>query len=107
LIVETVQAFDGDIIKFAGDALFAQWQASPSRTLEGEETDQTGKWQGVDLSKRMELAVRMAACCSARIIDLCSDYPVSSGTEVAYLDVHCGVGECPLVPAATRAGMRL
>jgi class 3 adenylate cyclase len=93
LIVETVQEFDGDIIKFAGDALFAQWQASPSRTLEGEETDQSGKWQGVDLNKRMDMAVWMAACCAAKIIDLCSDFAVyDSGREIATLDVHCGVG---------------
>jgi class 3 adenylate cyclase len=93
LIVETVQEFDGDIIKFAGDALFAQWQASPSRTLEGEEMDETSKWQGIDLSKRMEMAVRMAGCCAAKIIDLCSEYPVyENGREIATLDVHCGVG---------------
>ena len=100
-IVDMVEAFGGDVLKFAGDALFAEWQATASSPLEsGENVSLTGNsqcsiepWHGLGL----EECVLTAAACGARIVDECSDYPVyesggTSGKLVTTLNVHCGVG---------------
>lgn len=100
-IVDLVEAFGGDILKFAGDALFAEWQASISNPLEsgdgisiaGNSQCSIEPWHGLGL----EECVLTAAACGARIVDECSDYPVyesggTSGKLVTSLNVHCGIG---------------
>lgn len=103
MIVDEVEAFGGDILKFAGDAVFCEWQATTSNPLEAFDGASLGgisqgsrsiePWHGLGL----EECVLTAAACGARIVDKCSDHPVyecggSSGTQVATLNVHCGVG---------------
>lgn len=88
-------------MKFAGDALFAEWQASISNPLEcgdgisiaGNSQCSMEPWHGLGL----EECVLTAAACGARIVDECSDYPVyesggTSGKLVTSLNVHCGIG---------------
>ena len=81
LLVSHVSDFNGDIQKFAGDALFAEFRATPK----------------CPLSKCCELA----AACAASLVRNCSDFPVSTicglmDTEAdgipASLNVHCGLG---------------
>jgi hypothetical protein len=76
----------GDLLKFAGDAVFIEWKADDNQTLES--------------------CVEQAANCAAKIISVCSDYTVlengaNGGTacvvsnqaaKVDSLNVHCGIG---------------
>jgi len=84
VIVNTITDCRGDILKFAGDAVFAEWTSSGLSD---------------DFEKCMEDAVMNACCCAATIVETCSDYPVfknigigDQGEQVATLNVHCGVG---------------
>jgi hypothetical protein len=89
LIVDEISGHGGDVLKFAGDAVFAEWRVSPKNKVE-------------NLRDTVEGCVTVAAICGARIADQCSDYPVYSGTavggrigqgsKVGSLNVHCGVG---------------
>jgi len=101
MIVDEVEAFGGDILKFAGDAVFCEWQATISNRIEsgdgnslaGSSQGSIEPWHGLGL----EECVLTAAACGARIVKKCSDYPVyygggSSGTQVGTLNIHCGVG---------------
>lgn len=83
LITKTVFDYEGDIQKFAGDALFAEWRVTDSRP----------KAYCVDL----------AAHCAAHLVKACADFPVmafgdivdvarGNGTPVTHLNVHCGLG---------------
>jgi len=93
LIVEHVQSFGGDILKFAGDAVFAEWRASSNKFLEVDEGDPMGgSFGGKGLGA--EKAVVTAAACAARIIDKCADYKVydDNGKEIATLNLHCAIG---------------
>jgi len=74
--------FSGDIQKFAGDALFAEWRVSPTMNL--------------------AQCVEAAAACSASLVQNCADFPVMAiaasaqkGSPVTHLNIHCGlaVGE--------------
>ncbi len=72
----------GDILKFAGDAIFAEWRMQDHLDL--------------------ERCVNIAATCGAEIVAKCSDYPIYNeqlvGSNrnvtdaVATLNVHCGLG---------------
>lgn len=108
LIVNEITVHGGDILKFAGDALFAEWSA---------------------VSDDMDLAecTKAAAMCGASIVKKASGFnvygskgkgsknkQVSAGSNirvrVATLDVHCGLGVGPLTGlhvgnvGATRGG---
>jgi class 3 adenylate cyclase len=81
LLVSHVNDFNGDIQKFAGDALYAEFRATPK----------------CPLSKCCELA----AACAASLVRDCSDFPVSTICGLmdadadgipASLNVHCGLG---------------
>jgi class 3 adenylate cyclase len=61
LIVNEVTSHGGDILKFAGDAIFAEWKAS--RTKSGQS---------------IEYCVVKAAECASSIVANCSDYPIYS-----------------------------
>jgi class 3 adenylate cyclase len=97
MIVEEVEAFGGDVLKFAGDAVFCEWQATTSNPLEsgdGYSLSATSQcsiepWHGLGQRE----CVLTAATCGAKIVDKCSDFPVYDGsTLVATLNVHCGLG---------------
>lgn len=87
LIVNEIVSLGGDVIKFAGDALFAEWQADIHEA---------------QTSRSLAECVAMAATCGARIVSSLSDFSaygsVSSGngymtgSALAVLNVHCGLG---------------
>jgi class 3 adenylate cyclase len=61
LIVNEVTTHGGDILKFAGDAIFAEWKASRRKP-----------------DQNIEFCVMRAAQCAASIVANCSDYPIHS-----------------------------
>ena len=93
LIVEHVESFGGDILKFAGDAVFVEWRASSTTLLEGNRDDPLGGTYGGQ-GLGAEKAAITAAACAARIIDKCADYKVldENGKKVATLNLHCAIG---------------
>lgn len=85
-IVDLVISHGGDVLKFAGDAVFAEWKTTTS-------TPQGAK----ELKLTIDLCVCAAATCAAAIVAQCSDFPVSSDgsdnvKQAATLNVHCGLG---------------
>ncbi len=114
-IVDEVTAHGGDILKFAGDAIFAEWRANEieQNTAYGERTrmclsskhsafQKVIKSLGGGTAKNrdeLEECVHTAAVCGAMIVNKCADYPIyaktvsgAQGEEVAKLNVHCGLG---------------
>jgi len=90
LIVNEIVCTGGDVIKFAGDALFAEWEVvAPIQ-------NETG------FSRSLPECVAIAATCGARIVASLSDFSVygsissgngySSGSALAVLNIHCGLG---------------
>ena len=81
-IVDKIFEFQGDIQKFAGDALFAEWRVSDTMNL--------------------DQCVEAAAACSASLVSECADYPVMAfgdlmfgadeSSPISTLNVHCGLG---------------
>jgi class 3 adenylate cyclase len=111
MIVSEVILFGGDILKFAGDAFFAEW-----RVVEEPETENDGNdnvlnplselnaslvsmnemvWDDIDMPP-LSNCVMMAAKCATSIVKKFSDYHVttadSRNTNKAMLNVHCGIG---------------
>jgi len=74
-IVSEILKHEGDILKFAGDALFAEWRANGECPL--------------------EKCTATAAYCGSQIVAKCSDFKVP-GCSVT-LNVHCGLGVGSLV----------
>jgi hypothetical protein len=69
--------FDGDIQKFAGDALFAEWRVTPSRSLEE--------------------CAKVAALCTCKIANDLKAFPVTvsqgcKGVETVRMTCRCGLG---------------
>lgn len=91
MIVQEVILYGGDILKFAGDAFFAEWRQSNSGTI----APKSGKG-------KLSVLVWQAASCAASIVEKFSDFHVSVDStftgnnlgpdEEATLDVHCGIG---------------
>jgi hypothetical protein len=79
-------------LKFAGDALIAEWKPTSSNT--GEDSDST------TLVEANRQAVWKATQCAVRIVNSCSDFPVNvpindNSTRFSttiWLNVHAGVG---------------
>ena len=74
-----IYEFNGDIQKFAGDAIFAEWRCSDKDP--------------------MEFCVAAATACASQIVDECSDFPVMAGgaqsrtgEPISSLNVHCALG---------------
>eukprot|EP00551_Chaetoceros_affinis_P009847 CAMPEP_0203685194 /NCGR_PEP_ID=MMETSP0090-20130426/48420_1 /ASSEMBLY_ACC=CAM_ASM_001088 /TAXON_ID=426623 /ORGANISM="Chaetoceros affinis, Strain CCMP159" /LENGTH=1325 /DNA_ID=CAMNT_0050554381 /DNA_START=512 /DNA_END=4489 /DNA_ORIENTATION=- len=83
-IIDEVTNHGGDVLKFAGDAVFAEWRAP--------------NYDHINLSakqRRDEVysCVQMAATCAANVVATCSDYPVlnDDGVKISTLNVHCGL----------------
>lgn len=82
--------YGGDVLKFAGDAIFAEWRIQDKFQSRNDEFNAT------------QLSVHSAASCAASVVEKCSDFPVfvssgsgrggSDGQQVATLNVHCGLG---------------
>lgn len=127
MIVSEVLQHGGDILKFAGDAFFAEWRvledahpddvslASSKRgTMNGRKSNpladlnaslasfhDMARDQHVDSNNipKLSTCVLSAARCAAAIVRSFSDYQVTSASNAneAMLNVHCGVGVGDLV----------
>lgn len=93
MIVNAITDDFGDILKFAGDAVFAEWRV-PLPLSHLDDPDKTEHF-----GKQIQKAVVDACQCAAKIVETCSDFPVfknvgvtNEGEQVASLNVHCGVG---------------
>jgi class 3 adenylate cyclase len=75
-LVKLIFMFGGDIQKFVGDALFAEWRVTPSRSLVG--------------------CAGLAAMCTCQLTRDLKDYPVTimngSSLETIQMNCHCGLG---------------
>jgi class 3 adenylate cyclase len=92
MIINEVTAHGGDVLKFAGDGIFVEWKASMPGSLPGLMGSQ---------QRSLTECVRVAAVCAASIVAKCSDFPIfahnplgsgGQGSQVATLNVHCGLG---------------
>jgi class 3 adenylate cyclase len=118
MIVNEVVSHGGDILKFAGDAFFAEWKVNDYE--DPNEADGTSNplsnlnaslstIQDMSSFNNEEDIPRLATCvlaackCAAAIVEKFSDYQVSSAIptampmengvrQEAMLNVHCGVG---------------
>lgn len=117
MITSEIAKHGGDTLKFAGDALFAEWKVSDQKeaeddTLGGAKCSKGWALEQLDLSlstlpggasttATTPLAVLTATRCAASIVAKFSDFEVSipssfsdgyAGNESAMLNVHCGLG---------------
>ena len=91
--MDEVISHGGDIINFAGDAIFIEWRV-------GEEYDALKIFRRKKTGHmKLEDCVYAAAVCGAMVVKKCADHPVYSkttsggqGEPVAALNVHCGLG---------------
>ena len=93
LIVSEITECGGDILKFAGDALFAEWPVV-EKTGQLSEIESKIDWLKTG-SFSIEQSLLCAALCGSRIVEKCSDFKVNipnKENESATLNVHCGVG---------------
>mgnify|MGYP005846492635 CR=1 FL=1 len=118
MIVNEVVSHGGDILKFAGDAFFAEWKVNDYEDVNAEGAtsnplsnlnaslstiqDMSGFNNEEDIP-RLATCVLAACKCAAAIVEKFSDYQVSSAIptampiengvrQEAMLNVHCGVG---------------
>lgn len=121
MIVTEVILHGGDVLKFAGDAFFAEWRASEEPHSDMDKLNPMQRFnsslsssQGFNLSsndqdntsrraiaKPISSRVWQAARCAASIVEKFSDFHVSVESRFtenslikgqALLDVHCGIG---------------
>jgi class 3 adenylate cyclase len=110
MIVGEVIQFGGDILKFAGDAFFAEW-----KVVEDDDDEEGNRdnplahlnaslasinefnWDDDDDIPKLSSCVLSAAKCGASIVKKFSDYQVTAVSEKTMLNVHCGVGVGHLV----------
>jgi class 3 adenylate cyclase len=104
MIVSEVIQHGGDILKFAGDAFFAEWKivedpeekaSTPLSQLNASLASMNDlDWDDEGIPK-LSSCVLQAAKCAISIVEKFSDYHVTSvagSTEDAVLNVHCGLG---------------
>ena len=97
LIVNVVVTHGGDVLKFAGDAMFVEWKATPLYTAGPQLLKTT--------TMPLEDCVTVAAICASEIVAQCSDFLIfahgvgtgGQGAQVASLNVHCGLGAGEMV----------
>lgn len=111
MIVSEVILYGGDILKFAGDAFFAEWKISEDVSSEesmgckGSALSQLNQSLASindfnfhdDAEDKLSACVLSAARCAASIVAKFSDFKVLPGSSDTMLNVHCGVGVGPLV----------
>ncbi len=99
--MDEVTNHGGDVLKFAGDAIFAEWrvkikkQSSPSNHSHSHSTNSHNIKEE---REEIDRCVQKAASCGASVVAKCSDYPVfnqgsqgNDGEQIATLNVHCGL----------------
>mmetsp|Transcript_13801 Transcript_13801/g.20475 ORF Transcript_13801/g.20475 Transcript_13801/m.20475 type:complete len:396 (-) Transcript_13801:493-1680(-) len=103
LIVNEVTEYGGDILKFAGDALFAEWpvnefdESYQNNHCNNEDGSESKTNHNSNKHNPLSYATQIAAACGASITAKCSDYEVSFGKlgsasqPKSTLNVHCGV----------------
>jgi class 3 adenylate cyclase len=114
MIVSEVIAYGGDILKFAGDAFFAEWRVMEENIGSSEDekanplSDLNASlvsineiaWDDNDVPP-LSNCVMMAAKCGTAIVKKFSDYHVTTadGRNIseAMLNLHCGVGAGSMV----------
>lgn len=116
MILSEVILHGGDVLKFAGDAFFAEWKVLKEEGCDAEKAETTNNpladlnaslasinemaWDDdIDLPK-LSTCVLSAAKCATAIVAKFSDYQVTSGSAGAtgaMLNVHCGIGVGQLV----------
>lgn len=80
--MDEVTNHGGDVLKFAGDAVFAEWRIHTDDCENvKEEQDEIYK------------CLLEGATCGADVVSKCSDYPVftNEGIQISTLNVHCGI----------------
>lgn len=117
MIVSEVIFHGGDILKFAGDAFFAEWRVMKANDDDDDDGDEKKNplsdlnaslasinemvWDDSDIPP-LSNCVMMASKCAASIVKKFSDYRVNTTTNrnnasESMLNVHCGVGVGKLV----------
>ena len=86
MITDEINSFGGDVLKFAGDAVFAEWKTA-SNSLAARQ------------NKTLDVCVTLAAKCGAQIVSRCADFPIFANAvdrernkPISTLNVHCGLG---------------
>ena len=122
MIVDEVLLYGGDILKFAGDAFFAEWRIQSdaddldTKRVQGEPKVRVSplsrSQQSVNPLKReyqsLSACVFSASMCAASIVEKYSDFNVPHARDMsisfgkehqsdAMLNVHCGIGVGTLV----------
>jgi class 3 adenylate cyclase len=113
MIISEVRSHGGDVLKFAGDALFAEWRIYEEADKEDEQglagaanhrskilKDLNSSLASMDCglpkSCGLAIAVWRAAKCAVAIVQKYSDYEVAAPYHIAdtvgLLNVHCGIG---------------
>jgi len=108
-IVDEITSHGSDILKFAGDAIFAEWRSSKNKPLQEKKQARhkmmtlqklkTKFAKGLLPITELDDCVHTAAICGASIVKKCADYPVYAktisgvqGNIIATLNMHCGLG---------------
>lgn len=78
MIVNEISTFGGDILKFAGDAIFVEWKASSSSSS----SRGGGGGGGKEVHRSLEYCASLAANCAASIVANCSGYIVSASKPI-------------------------
>jgi class 3 adenylate cyclase len=116
MILSEVIHHGGDILKFAGDAFFAEWKVveeglgskvagsevrNPLENLNASLASiNEMAWDTDDDTPKLSTCVYSAARCATSIVKKFSDFQVTSssaGAAEAMLNVHCGIGVGHLV----------
>jgi class 3 adenylate cyclase len=110
LIVSEVILYGGDILKFAGDAFFAEWRVADDTDAPSEYEKARNPLSDLNASlvsinemnfddsdiPPLSSCVMMASKCATSIVKKFSDYHVTTvdgrSMNEAMLNVHCGVG---------------
>jgi class 3 adenylate cyclase len=113
MIISEVILHGGDILKFAGDAFFAEWRTSDEEEIPDgpksenalkrlnaslSSTSQDMSWASLASGGTVSTCVWQAASCAASIVKKFSDFQVAAPLETfkneheAMLNVHCGIG---------------
>lgn len=86
-IIDEVTNKGGDVLKFAGDAIFAEWRVD---VPDNDKNNANAKNNRDEIIYQIVLT---AATCGADIVAKCSEYPVfdDDGSQISTLNVHCGL----------------
>lgn len=89
-LIGTIVQYNGDIIKFAGDAMLVLWRgesASSSHSLDSPRRRRQQYITGINA-----LALRATACCQTLINEFNGFTPEGMSPKDVYLTLHCGIG---------------